>query len=502
VVETLLQNDAQRPKAWSSQKALGEFVRILNQALYREGVERWGGPELVSTLCAVVVEGGRLCGLNLGDSRVYLWRGAELTQLSREHVLEAAAFSNVLEQAVGLRETVEPWWFEQGLEDGDMVLLCSGGVAGALGEGGVCGLMGSRAAARAVVQKACAQARERGQGDWSAVVIDVAEAGRAESGAESALALPESLAKGRVVDGYELVRPLSGDVQGWLAQKDGRRWVLRFAPEGAAGDDALLQEFVREMWNATRLKAPFFVEAFVPPAARFRFYGMEFLETPSLRVLLGSRRLSVDEAVELGRFLFDAQAHLLRHDLAHGDVKPENVLVQTDYDRLQFRLIGVGGAVEVFSVAGRPATESSMAPERFRGAAVTERTEIFAVGVTLFEALTGELPYGKVERFQIPQFGAPRDLRKLNPNVPLWLEAVVLRGIAVDPERRYTHYSEAVYELGNPSKVEPFFAADAPLLERDPLKFYKLGFWILAGLVVALVAVCVALLWDAGFAAG
>jgi serine/threonine protein kinase len=93
-----------------------------------------------------------------------------------------------------------------------------------------------------------------------------------------------------------------------------------------------------------------------------------------------------------------------------------------------------------------------------------------------------------VEPFQKPSFGSARPLTALNPHAPLWLEAIVARAIAVDPAQRYETYSEMLFELENPAKVRPFHRLGAPLLERNPLLFYKIGFFVL-------LAVCLALLF-------
>ena len=71
-----------------------------------------------------------------------------------------------------------------------------------------------------------------------------------------------------------------------------------------------------------------------PERAIHRFYAMEFIEAPSLKTLLRSRRLAVDEAVALGKFLLAAAQYLLQFDLVHGDLKPENILVLSDFTRL------------------------------------------------------------------------------------------------------------------------------------------------------------------------
>ena len=79
---------------------------------------------------------------------------------------------------------------------------------------------------------------------------------------------------------------------------------------------------------------------------------------------------------------------------------------------------------------------------------------------------------------------APKRVSKLNPNIPPWLDAVISRSIAINPVRRYQHYSELTFDLTHPAEVQPFFEEDAPLLERNPLGFYKAGFFFLLAVVV------------------
>jgi serine/threonine protein kinase len=194
----------------------------------------------------------------------------------------------------------------------------------------------------------------------------------------------------------------------------------------------------------------------------------------------------VDSAIGLGLFLGQASQILLRLDLAHGDIKPENILCVGDYAKVMFKLVDMGSAAEIFSTSSRAGTASYLAPERFQGAPNSERTELFAIGVTLYQSLTKLLPYGEIERFQTPSFHTAKRLSKLNPNVPPWLETVISRAMAINPESRYQHYSELLFDLEHPTKVMPFFENNAPLLERNPLAFYKAGFFILLGLVLAL----------------
>ncbi len=465
-------------------KALTEFTRLINHTLHHESLLHDRSTEMVSTLSVAVIEGNWLYGLNVGDSRIYLARGGQLSQLSEDHI--DADMKHVLRRAIGLAPEVEPHCFERELSDGDIAFLCSDGVSNVLNDDDLRTRLGQRTAARAIVQHARSVATDETLDDMSAIVIDIAETGKLRAVSQLPLPIPDTLRKGDTFDGYELVRPFQHSDRVWLATKDSQRWTLKFAPLEARDNEIVLNQFVKESWNATRLRAEFFVEAFVPDWATARYYVMEFVEAPSLKTLLASRRLAVDEAVELGRFLLDASAHLLRLGLVHGDIKPENILVISHYDHLRFKLIDLGSATEIFSITSRAGTAAYLAPERFHNAPISERTELFAIGVTLYQALTGAFPYGEIERFQTPVFHAAKPPMKLNPNLPPWLDSLILRALAVDPERRYRHYSEVVFDLANPAKVEPFFQTETALLERDPLLFYRTGFFVLLAITIGL----------------
>jgi serine/threonine protein phosphatase PrpC len=490
IVKSLMSNYAVRPAGWSPQKALAEFTKIINHTLHHESLARHSAPEMISTLSVAVIEGNRLFGLNVGDSRVYLSRGGQLSQLSHDHVINDRTFSHVLQRAIGLAPEVEPHCFETELRDGDIAFLCSDGVSNVLSDAVLSKQLAHRTAARAIVQHARELATDETLDDASAIVIDIVRAGMLRAVSQLPLKIPDTLRKGEVIDGYELVRPFQHSDRVWLATKDEQRWTLKFAPLEARNDEEILARFIKEEWNAQRAAeaAPGpFVAAFTPERATARYYVQEFVEAPSLKSVLKARALGPDEAVALGRMLCTAGQRLLGLDLVHGDLKPENVLVISDYAKLRFKLIDFGSAAEIFSVTSRAGTASYLAPERFHGEPISERTEIFAIGVTLYEALTRTFPFGEIERFQTPVFRAPKRPSALNANIPPWLDHVILRAISVEPARRYRHFSELAFDFEHPDRVEPFFQKGTSLIERDPLVFYRTGFWLLLAACIGLI---------------
>jgi serine/threonine protein phosphatase PrpC len=491
-VEMIVDYCLARPRAWSPRRALAEFTTQINRHLHAEAIERHGQPELTCTLSVVLLEGGRMYGCNVGDSPIFHWRQGRLLRLSTAHTLDDPALSHVLTRAIGLEAGVDPHFFETDLRNGDLVLLCSDGVTGALSDERVAELLSRRPAARTIVAAARSAIEENEDlsDDVSAVMLDLAELGEMASTARERLEVLPSLHAGDTVDGYRLVKPLAANERVWVAEDAaGARAVLKFPARDAAEVEALRDAFVREAWNATRLRSPDLVRAWMPEAAAVHCYAMEYLEAPTLRALLRRGRLPVEAARTLGQFLLRVGEFLVRHDLAHGDIKPENILVRRDGDRFEFRLLDLGSAAALFSVRSRAGTASYLAPERFHGGAISERTEIFALGVTLYEALTGHYPYGEIERFQTPRFEpAPRPPTCLNPAVPTWLESIVLRAVAANPETRYQCFSEMAYDLDNPERVTAHHAKNAPLLDRNPLLFFKVLSLVLFVLNLVLLA--------------
>lgn len=491
-VDVLVDYTLSRPRAWSPRRALTEITARINSQLHAESLERHGQPELTTTLCAVLLESDRLFGCNVGDSAVFHWRAGRLVRLSQSHSLETPALSHVLTRALGLEAEVEPHAFETDLSPGDVILLCSDGVTNPLPEMRIAELLSRRASARTLVSAAREAASRNGDlpDDASAVVIEIGELGHAAETFAQHLEITPRLRPGQVFDESELVRALDAAERVWLAsRRQGPAVVLKFPPIDAAASEALRDAFVREAWNASRLSSPDLVRVWIPEGATLRYYAMEYLEAPTLREALRSGPLPVDDVRALARFLLRAAQFLLQHDLAHGDLKPDNILAPAAGPAGTYRLLDLGSAADIFSVTSRAGTPSYLAPERFRGAPVTERTEIFAIGVTLYEALGCAYPYGEVERFQTPRFDSPaRRPSLLNPSVPPWLESIVLRAIDPDPERRFQHYSEMDYALNHPGEVAPHHRKDAPLLERNPLLFYKVLSFVLGAVCLGLLA--------------
>lgn len=471
----LMNNFKIRPKSWSIEKSIKSFIVSINSILYQESQVNYESSELVTTLTIVVIQGNRLYGANVGDSRVYLYRNSILNQLSNDHSMDETGFENVLTQAIGIDAIVEPYYFENIIEKDDKILLCSDGLYNVLPtiELTQCINLG----AHSLVRKASKLTEDNLPDDTTAVVISILNADELTTLKQQDLNVPKSLKEGQVIDGYTLTKALIQNERTWLVHKKTKDYVLKFAPTDALDDEVSLDLFVKEAWNAKRLKADFFPKAVIPKNRSARYYVMQHFKGEDLDTYLSHKHITIDDSIELTNTLLKMSQYLVKYDLIHGDIKPPNIMISKDNnENLKFKIIDFGSITDIFSSDSKVGTPSYLAPERFLGDAISETTEIFSIGVTLYLSLTEKYPYGEIEPFQNPSFKEAKPASYYNKNIPNWLDSIIMRSIAIDKNERYSHYSEMNFELHNPTKVKPYFIKSASLIEKSPLLFYKIAF--------------------------
>jgi serine/threonine protein kinase len=475
----LIRSLKNRPESWTMEKSIKHFIENINRVLYLESIAEYGREELVTTLALVVIEGDRLYGANVGDSRIYLHRTIDgddkLTQLSDDHSMDEEGMENVLTAAIGLEENVAPYYFENNLLAGDQILLCSDGLYNELTEEELSS--GMKMSASYLVKKASKLYHDDLPDDTTAVVIAIKDVDPRRRLKQSDLIVQEHYKVGQMIDGYTLIKSLIQNERTWLCEKRGLRYVIKFIPSEAMDDEVMLDLFVKEVWMAKRLKAGFFPKAVIPKNRTHRYYIMSFIEGTTLKEYSTKKPLSVDLSVELAGFLLKMSHFLMKHDLVHGDIKPENIMLTERKGKLVFKMVDFGSITEAYSNVTRAGTPSYLAPERFKQEPVNEQTEIYAIGVTLYELLTQKFPFGEIEPFQNPSFKKTiKAPSKLNPKIPVWFESIILRALDPDVDKRYRNYSEMQYDLSNPEKVKPYFDKNTSFIERNEMMVYKVGF--------------------------
>lgn len=131
--------------------------------------------------------------------------------------------------------------------------------------------------------------------------------------------------------------------------------------------------------------------------------------------------------------------------------------------------VALSTGAEMIGATQNPGTPSFMAPELFDGAVANAQTDIYAAGATLYHLLTRKYPYGEIEPFQHPKFGTPTPLTRYRPDIPYWLENIILKAVARDPQLRFETAEEMLLALEH-GELKPLLApARTPLIARARL---------------------------------
>jgi serine/threonine protein kinase len=368
----------------------------------------------------------------------------------------------------------------------DRFLLCSDGMYGSLTDDAIADVLSERSAPADTARALVASALESGSSDnCTALVVDVVELpteGSASLGAALHLPLIPVPIGGETVDGFVLQALLSeGRYTRVFAATDeieGGDVALKFPKAMAAEVAALRAAFSRESWVGARVHSPGLGRIIELPHGRqtclyavMPLYAGELLETRlSRRPALG-----LEEGRNIAFRLARAVATLHRDGIIHRDIKPDNVILEGDGS---LKLVDLGAVrirgLEDSAPNDIPGTRAYVAPEMFADEAGNEATDIYALGVTLFRAFTGEFPYGNSDAVSPPARDRPYELTVLRPDLPAWLQAALARAIAIDPGERFRDMSEFAAEMeAGPARIQILSRRPLTLYERYPLRFWQ-----------------------------
>ena len=265
---------------------------------------------------------------------------------------------------------------------------------------------------------------------------------------------------------FELLEPLGrgGMGQVFLAQDKtlDRHVALKFLPEKLEDDDMARERFLREAKSAAALDHPYICKIYEIGEADDKAYiAMEYVEGVTLQEKVGAGPLRLPELLEIGTEIAEAVDAAHKKGIVHRDLKSPNIMVTRDG---HIKVLDFGLAKKIALESGRgetaaesltahdvtPGTVIYMSPEQVKGERIDGRTDIFSLGVVLYELATGKLPFE--EQTSGSTYDAilnrdPLPPTSINPDVPAELERIILKALEKDRDHRYQTAREVGVDL-------------------------------------------------------
>lgn len=485
-VRGLLSDYYATPDTWEVTAALDKVIEPLNRWVVAQGAANRDLAGMASTLSVLVLRGTRYILGHVGDTRIYRLRGNDMSLLTVDHVWDRPDMRHVLKRAIGLDAHVAMDYSEGGTAVGDIFVLVSDGVWEPLGDLGIHETLllhreFPHRIAEELVRKALAAG---GQDNATALVIGVNELPNNDFGdllaeGKQLRPPPRKLAPGMVLDEFEVTAILheSRATLVYLARHihTGQLAVLKTLQPLLADDAQSCNGLLQEEWLAKRVVAHYFPQVLPTPARSLLYYAMTWHKGETLEEkLVRGHYFTAVEVTGIGIRLLKGMGALHRLNILHRDIKPDNLHLGDD-DRLRILDMGVAisfglGQEAVASDAGTP---SYLAPELFSGGKPSVASDLYSAGVTLYHLLTRHYPYGEVEPFQHPRFGNPIPPTRYRPDLPGWLENILLKACARDAESRFETAEEFLLALERGEHQPVLPPPRLPLAQRDPLQLWK-----------------------------
>ncbi|MCK5810446.1 MAG: bifunctional protein-serine/threonine kinase/phosphatase [Cocleimonas sp.] len=491
------------PESWTVKHAVNRIMSALNSMLFSQGQKRYSSSKgLVTTFSAIVLKSQTAHLFHVGDSRIYRLRNADLVQLTHDHRVWLSKDREYLSRALGIDTHLEIDYRRTPIQLGDLYFLSTDGIHDFISDRELREHLiehsnNPQQACDTLLKAALANNSDDNISCQLIRIDTIAHADKQEFYEKlTRLPFPPDLTAGNLLDSFEIIRELQATSrsQVYLAEatfNDGaytennseKQFVVIKTPSiNFVDDPAYIDLFLHEEWVAKRLNSPHLIKACELKHQRnFLYSAVEYIQGQTLQQWMSENpKASVTHVRSSITQIAKGLRCMHRMEMIHQDLKPDNIIIDQNNTLIiiDFGSTKVAGLAEIKSVIEHTnivGTANYSAPEYFKGEQGTNRSDIFSLGVIAYEMFTGKLPYGEIspERAATKKF-VYTSAREYNPHVPDWIDLALRKAVHPTPTKRYQLLSEFVTDLSKPNTALIRSNHAEPLIERNPVMFWKI----------------------------
>ncbi len=478
------------PETWSVKSSGQKILSALNRWLHGQGQRQYQSHKgMVTTLSALVFKSNTAYIFHVGDTRIYRLRDNDLEQLTQDHRFVASEEKTYLSRALGIDLRVDIDYKKISVDVGDIFIQLTDGAYEFVSDQKIKELTlqfsnDLNKAAEAIVKLA---EKNHSDDNLTCQIIRLVHLPK-ESENEfydklTELPFPPPLEPGLILDGYKVIRHMFSNkrTEVYLVEDtlSGDNVVLKAPSINYQDDPEYINQFLHEEWAGKRINNPHVLKVLDINRKRTALYYItEYIEGCSLRQWLDDNpRPSLNQVRNFSKQIERGLRAFHRMEMIHQDLKPENILIDKNETLkiIDFGSTKIAGIEEIYlpieanNILG---TINYTAPEYHIGEPGSNRSDIFSLGVIVYEMLTGKLPYGKELSARNIKRARYIPIKHYNPGIPIWVDKAVEKAVSINPDNRFSILSEFTYALTKPdsSLINNDYV---PLIKRNPVRTWQ-----------------------------
>ena len=503
-VTSFLMDYLSTPDAWSVKKSALRVLGAANSWLHSQTMQSNYSHDknrgYVCTFSAMVLRSSSAYIFHAGDTRIYRLREGVMEQLTQDHRLWVSREESYLSRALGMEPHVRMDYSSFSVEVGDIFLFMSDGVYEFVSDAVMAEIVqGHLGSFENTAQTIGERAFEMGSDDNITIQLVRVDALPKKEVKEIYKQIEEKpfaplLEAREEFEGYTIVRELSASSRSHVYlgvdKESGASVVLKIPSIDMRGDKAYLERFLMEEWVARRISSPYVLKAYIPSRKKNYLYNtLEYVEGQTLsQWIIDNPHPSLETVRQMAEQIAKGLLALHRQEMVHQDLRPHNIMIESSgtLKIIDFGATRVEGIMDInirLEQENLLGTALYSAPEYFLGKEGTTRSDLFSMGVIVYEMLSSHFPYG-VEVARAKNESAQKKLRytplyHYNQEIPVWVDEAVKKAVALNPNERYEELSEFLYDLRHPNE-EFLKKKKPPLVEKNSVVFWQGVSFVLA----------------------
>ncbi|MDH5471948.1 MAG: protein kinase [Gammaproteobacteria bacterium] len=479
------------PESWTVKTSGAKVLTALNSWLYGKTSDS-DAKGMVSTFSALIFKSTTAHLFHIGDSRIYRFRDGTLEQLTKDHRVWFSKEKNYLSRAMGIDLHLDIDYKTIDINVNDLYIMTTDGIHDYLNDHQLKEILFSTESLDDIAKNIVTRALNNNSHDnVTCQILRVDELPIQEANEVYneliRLPFPPELESGMILDGYKVIDEISASSRSQLYLVEdtdtNQRMIMKTPSVNFNDDPSYIERFHMEEWAGKRINNPNVMKTYEQKKPRnFMYFLVEYIEGITLSQWIKDHpKPDIKQVTNIINQIITGLRGIHRMEMLHRDLKPDNIIINEDgkVKIIDFGSVKIAGIQEISSPIERLellGTKNYTAPEYLIGIAGSNKSDLFSLGVIAYEMLTGKLPYGERLNRNIDW----RSLNKVkyipamknNPMIPVWLDGALEKAVRCDHRLRYDSFSEFMQDLTHPNNA--FMKSNIPLLEKDPVKAWKL----------------------------